>query len=218
MRRPTLERRSSKADGRVITAYLWRGETIQVNDSARTAIIVRAALEDEGMTTEGKAMAIFGALFPCEAILWGRTSEEVGDLLSDTLWDAFGMDVTEGHVHTSDYEDPVFDFEQDAARIKASLLLAYGIDWESAAETLPYADFMGLLLSLLETEQTTPFERAIYFRTASPQKKNPKYSDYLEAFRSAQDHYALDREDGGNVEGQAHDMFSALKRIAQGGA
>ncbi|MFR5092574.1 MAG: hypothetical protein ACLTDR_11735 [Adlercreutzia equolifaciens] len=49
-----------------------------------------------------------------------------------------------------------FDWAQDAARIRASLMSAYGLDWDAASRTLSFCDLIGLLASLMETAESSP--------------------------------------------------------------
>lgn len=58
-------------------------------------------------------------------------------------------------------DEPVFDFEEDAARIYASFLKAYDIDLKAERGKMSWFTFMGLLNTLTED---TPLMKAIGYR------------------------------------------------------
>lgn len=180
MRIPTLTSRSSKDSetGRLTSIYEYKGECIPVCDSAQDAVRLFALLKCEDIEPADKSRKIFALVFPKPETYLLRSEEEARDLLAYIAWEAYGLDITEDHVHSSECETPVFDFEEDAARIKASLLAYYGLNWDEISAEMTYPDFCALLGQITEADRTdsagglpnfkTPFAQAVFYRTAKP--------------------------------------------------
>jgi len=218
MRSPSLTRRSRTVNGRIVSDYTWRGNVIGVHDSARNALLVIELFGDEQLVPEQKEPLLVRMLFEDPAGAVAMAGPELGDLLASIVWDAFGLDITADHEHASEYEPPVFDWDEDAARIRASLLQCYGINWDEASSSMTYLDLCSLLGSLLESESETPFQQAIYYRTAKPPKPTKYNREMREAFDARVRHYALG-QNRDKIEAQnaaMDDMFAAMKRAAKG--
>ena len=83
---------------------------------------------------------------------------------------------------------------------------------------MTYLDLCSLLGSLLESESETPFQQAIYYRTAKPPKPTKYNREMREAFDARVRHYALG-QNRDKIEAQnaaMDDMFAAMKRAAKG--
>ncbi len=208
LRRPDLLARPIEVKGAPANAYEWRGEQVPVWDTAERGLRLLRMFEQGTSLPDVAAL-----LFPCPAVLWGRTEEEAGELLAEVMWEAFGLDVT-ADGRRQGHERPVFDWDEDAARIRASLLSAYGMGWEEASRTTSYVDMCALLSSLLEAGET-PFRQAVSFRAGTPPKRTERNREYCEWWRSMREHYALKRADADADDGMA-DEFAALKRLAGG--
>ena len=88
------------------------------------------------------------------------------------------------------------------------------------ASTLSYADMCSLLGMMLEADTETPFQQAVYYRTAKPPKRNKHNGDLCDAFEARRKHFALESERAPELSANdaAADMFAAAKRAAQKGA
>lgn len=227
MRTPSLSRRSRRLpNGRLVSAYEYDGEEVWAYDSAQDAIAVIDLFGREDIDPGRKASLVFGAIFPCLQCA-ARSEEYLRGLLAHVAWEAYGLDVTEGNEYASECDAPVFDFDEDAARIKAALLSYYGIDWDSGAGSIAYSDFCALLAQLAEADhETVPgflpnfktsLAQAIYYRTAQPPKANRHNKELCKAFAGMRDGLALgaSRRDGAeaaNAEAQA--MLAEARRGA----
>lgn len=218
MRSPSLTRCSRKVNGRLVSDYEWRGNTIGVRDSARNALLVIELFRDGELTPEQKAPLLVRMLFENPAQAAELAGPDFSDLLACIVWDAFGLDITADHQHSAEYEDKVFDWVEDAARIRASLLQCYGVSWEEASASMPYVDLCALLGSLLESDSETPFQQAVYYRTAKPPKPNKHNKELREAFDARAQHFALGKTaDAIETQNAAmDDAFAAMKRAAKG--
>ena len=220
MRSPSLTRKTKHKNGRIVSTYEWRSHRVDVCDSARNAILVNELFSDEELAADEKAELLVCMLFPNPRETVELAGEYIGELLAVICWDAFGIDIAEDHPHAAEYEPPVFDWDEDAARIKASLLQAYGLNWDNIASEFPYADMCALLGMLLEADTETPFQQAIYYRTAKPPKRTKYNADLCNAFEARQQHFALEKADDStqSENDKTADMFAAMKRAAQRGA
>lgn len=221
MRSPSLTRKTKHKNGRLVSTYDWRGIQVDVHDSARNAILVIELFRDEELTPDEKAQLLVRMLFPDPAATIAMAGDQLGELLIHIAWEAFGLDISEDGRHASEQEAAVFDFEEDAGRIRASLLQCFGIDWDEASRQLSYADMCSLLGMLLEADAETPFAQAVYYRTAKPPKRNKHNGDLCDAFEARRRHFALGTADDDaerSANDQAASMFAAMKRAAQKGA
>lgn len=217
MRKPSLTAKTKRIQGQCAIAYAWRGKTIDIFNSALTAMLVIELFADEELDGAEKSALLVRMIFPHPEQAIEACDGDITELLCDALWDEFGLDITADKIHASEYQPPVFDFDQDAARIKASLLQCYGINWDDAAQTTSYVDLCALLGSLTESGEATPFKQAIYFRTAKPPKATKYNRQEREAFNDAQKHYALTKNHVQSANDVSADMFAAAKRAAQRG-
>ena len=214
MRSPSLTRATRRdGRGRAVSAYAWEGAEVEVYDSARNALLVLELFADEELSEQEKACLLPLMLFPDpEAAHEAAAGDEVG-MVSSILWEAFGLDATRSHAS----EAPAFDWSQDAGRIRASLLAAYGVDWDAVAGSIPFADMLSLLASLMESAESTPFSEAVRARLSKPPKATRHNKAEREAFDARRRHFALDRgpSDAARAADDAMaDMFAAGKRAA----
>lgn len=217
MRSPSLTRTTKRKNGRLASTYDWRGRQVDVCDSARNAVLVIELFRDEGLAPEDKEPLLVHMLFPDPEKAMETAGDQLGELIIHVAWEAFGLDVSADRRHAAEHEPAVFDFEEDAGRIRASLLQCFGIDWDEASRTLPYADMCSLLGMLLEADTETPFQQAVYYRTAKPPKRNKHNADLCDAFAARRRHFALaKREDAAqDANDAAASMFAAMKRAAR---
>ena len=220
MRSPSLTRKTRYKNGRLVSTYDWNGLQVDVYDSARNAILVIELFREEELTPDEKAQLLVRMLFPDPDATIAMAGDKLGELLINIAWEAFGLDISADGRHASEHEAAVFDFEEDAARIRASLLQCFGIDWDEASRSLSYADMCSLLGMLLEADTETPFQQAVYYRTAKPPKRAKHNADICDAFAARAKHFALGKTE--DAAKSANDttagMFAAMKRAAQKGA
>lgn len=195
MRQPSLTQESKLLKNKVLTTYQWQGRSVEVFDSTANAILLLELFNDQELTGEEKSIIVLLRLFPrshAEYYVQELTDDELTDLLTTILWDAFGLDISEEHKRESSYDKPVFDFDKDAARIKASFMQAYGLDLAEYASKLPYVDFCGFVGTLMESGEQTPLSEAITYRTAKPPKTTKYNKEERERFNALRKHYAMD--------------------------
>lgn len=218
-------RRSEAKGGRSCGEYAWRGLAIRACDDALCALEVSELMErPEG----GDMPSLLRLLFPGElmeelaaALPADMGAGDLGELAISVCWDAFGMDISEDGRHRGEWEEPVMDFAEDAGRVRASLLMSYGLDWDECRTRLSYAQLCDLVSGLMEGPQETPLAQAIHYRTAKPPKREKWNRAEREAFDSLRRHYALGQ--AANPEARAaaassraDDEFAAEMRAAEG--
>lgn len=218
MRSPSLTRNSNHINGRLVSDYAYQGKQVGVCDSARNGILIIELFQDEELSPEEKGELLVRMLFPNPEQTVAEYGDQIWELIIFVIWEAFGLDVSADGRYATEHRPAVFDFEEDAARIRASLLQCFGIDWDEAACALSYADMTSLLGMLLEADTETPFQQAIYYRTAKPPKRNKHNGDYCDAFEERRKHFALSKKDTTTENDTTAGMFAAAKRVAQRGA
>lgn len=218
MRSPSLTQKTRHdSAGRIISAYPWRGQQVDVFDSARNAILIIELFRDEGLEPEHKAQLLVRMLSPNPEATIAMAGDGLGDLLCTIVWDAFGLDITKDQIHASESEGAVFDWEEDAGRIKASLLQSYGLDWDDVSRRMSYSDVCALLGTMLEADTETPFQQAVMYRTAKPPTPNKYNKAECDAFEARRRHFALGgAHDAKTANDTTADMFAAMKRAAKG--
>lgn len=207
-------RRVELDDGTTAVPYEWHGETVLVCDSADNGVGIALLFRDGGMSEEEKAVEAVARMFadPGDAFCACDYAPSVfGELIKDALWDVFGLNAGAGRD-----EEPLWDIEEDAAIIRASLRQAYGIDWDEARGTMSWHEFLALVGSL---PFDTPLGRAMYYRDGRNRPEKTKHNakqvaefDRLhEAYRIERD---ADRGSHDRIEAQGHamdDMALALR-------
>lgn len=207
--RRSLTTRSRTVNGRFCTTYEYEGAGYDVCDSALNAMLVNELFADTELSEEDKQQLLPAMLFadlPAAIETAGR--ERFWDMVDAVLWDAMGVDLY-GTRGAAGSEEPVFDWDEDAGRIRASLLQAYGLDWDAVAGSMSYGAFLDLVAGLMESGET-PLQQAIYYRTAKCPKETKNNREYVEAFRARAAHFALhaDRTEAGRM-GAANDAMAS---------
>lgn len=189
--RRSLTCSSRSVNGRYCNAYRYEGAEIDVCDSALDAVLVAELFADEALDPAEKE-----ALFPAmvladpDGAIAAVGAGSFWDMLDSVSWDAFGLDLLGRR--TEQVEEPVFDWAEDAARIRASLLQAYGLSWDEAAPRTGYAEMCGLLAGLMEAGET-PLQQAVYYRIADRPSETKYNRAAVEAFDARREHYRLHR-------------------------
>lgn len=207
---------------RLVTEYEWHGAIVEVCDSARNILLLIELFADEEASEVQKDALLRRMLFFDPDAAFAACGGDMQALVCDVMWDVCGLDVTPNHVHSDESEPSVFDWDEDAARIRASLLSAYGIDWDASADSITYANLCDLLGALLESRSDTPFQQAVYYRTAEPPKRNRDNGDYVDQWLDAREYFELKGEQAqyDAIEAQqmqAASMFAAAERAASHG-
>lgn len=209
--RRSLTTRSGTVNGRFCTTYEYEGAGYDVCDSALNAMLVNELFADTELSEEDKQRLLSAMLFadlPAAIETAGR--DGFWDMVDAVLWDAMGVDLY-GTRGAAGAEEPVFDWDEDAGRIRASLLQAYGLDWDAVAGIMSYGAFLDLVAGLMESGET-PLQQAIYYRTAECPRENKNNKEYVEAFRARAAHFALhaDRTEAGRMDAANGAMASAF--------
>lgn len=186
----SLTTRGRTVNGRFCTRYEYEGAGYDVCDSALNAMLVNELFADKTVDEADKQELLPAMLFADPR----AAAEAAGpggfwDMVDAVLWDAMGVDLY-GTRGAAGHEAPVFDWDEDAGRIRASLLQAYGVDWSEEAGRMSYAEFLDLVSGLMEAGET-PLQQAIYYRTAKCPRETKNNREYVEAFRARARHFAL---------------------------
>ena len=130
------------------------------------------------------------------------------------VWDMCGLDLSGDRPH----ETPLWDLEEDAARIRTSFRQAYGIEWDEVRGRISFAEFVALVGGC---PQDTPLGAAIHYRNPATKPKPTKYNrQEVEAWNAAHKAFELGkgRSSHGSEEGSdaaMRDVFAALKRATR---
>ena len=227
MRSPSLTRRPTRLpDGRLASAYEHNGERIWVCDSALDALRILQLARNQALSEAEKSERIIKAAFADPTAVISREEGEAQAIVSDILWEAFGLDVTADHAHAAECDEAVFDFDEDAARIRASLLAYYGLDWDEAAESITYADLCALLAQMSEADHQatsgglpsfrTSFAQALWYRTAKPPKNDKLNRGLRKAFLATRESLRLGAKKRTRIEA-ANDAMAETMAAARRG-
>lgn len=199
-------------------SYEWEGEPVAVRDDALTVIGAIRALTDEGDTPEGRFDRFTSLMFPdlrgafCACDFDPASFARMCDAVA---WDVCGLDLSGQRA----CEEPVWDMDEDADRIRTSFRQAYGLDWDEARGRISFAEFVALVGGC---PYETPLGRAIYYRTPSTRPKRTKHNrKEVEEWERLHRTYALHERQGsrqsrkGQDDTAMRDAFAALKRAAR---
>lgn len=208
----SLTRKHERIDGAIYGEYAFSGETIRVFDSAGTALRVFDLFADKDMDGEDKVAELIGLIFPDWEDVLAAHMHDLDELLISVCWDAYGIDISLDKRYKIESGEPAFDWNEDAGRIKASLLAYYGREWVDIANDCTYAQVCDLLKGMIEGGAETPFGRAIYYRTAKPPERTKHNKKEVENFRKLREYFALGKK-AGTIEDRAeavNDMFASV--------
>lgn len=204
-----------------IAEYSWRGHGITVCDSARNVVAVLESFKGRERVSATLTELFFydiSEVSYAAASEPGDYEENMARCITDALWDVCGIDATPDRDHSASWEPPIFDWREDAHRIRASLLAAFGIDWDEASFSMSFSDMCGLLSTLTEFEESNPFSLAIRYRQEPPDHIK-RSRDSMDAWEAAARHFALGQNEGGEDAMQAANdamagLFAAAERAA----
>lgn len=218
MLKPRLTAKELWIDGALAHEYDICGLTLTIHDSARTALLVIEAIGDQSLLYGDKIEVMVRLLFAKPEEIPPERSQE---LLDAVVWEIVGIDLL-GTRETPQGGSQAFDWVEDSTRIKASLLMAYGLGWEEASRKFTYAELCDLLGMLGEADCKTPFAEAVYYRTAKPPALTPQNGEYVKAWKASREHYKLHTEYAAMEErkredAQASAAFESLWKAAMNG-
>ncbi|MEG2932718.1 MAG: Gp15 family bacteriophage protein [Gordonibacter sp.] len=199
-------------DGRIAHVYRVLNRNLRVIDGFEIGLLVSDLFEDALFDTNEKQAILLQMIFPDPSGFLSAFNGNQEEALSDTLWQAFGIDVSGDKPH----EKPIIEWEQDAERIKATMLMAYGLDWEEARSRISYRDMCSLLG---QAPHETPMGQALYYRTAKQPKATKHNREQIADFNRAKKHYAIREKNiyAPSANDDACVMFEAIARIAERG-
>lgn len=131
-------------DGTSATRYPWNGEEVLVRDDALTIIRVIEVLTDEGKSDDQRRDEFLALFFVDWADAWCACDYDAAEFVrmrDAAVWDMCGLDLTGDRPH----ETPLWDLEEDAARIRTSFRQAYGIEWDEVRGRISFAEFVALV-------------------------------------------------------------------------
>jgi nicotinate-nucleotide adenylyltransferase len=204
-------------DGTSATRYPWNGEEVLVRDDALTIIRVIEVLTDEGKSDDQRRDEFLALFFVDWADAWCACDYDAAEFVrmrDAAVWDMCGLDLTGDRPH----ETPLWDLEEDAARIRTSFRQAYGIEWDEVRGRISFAEFVALVGGC---PQDTPLGAAIHYRNPATKPKPTKYNrQEVEAWNAAHKAFELGkgRSSHGSKEGSdaaMRDVFAALKRATR---
>lgn len=195
-------------------AVRYRGTLVR--DDAETALNVLSALS-RGTTPHEVGEAVFpdpaGAFASCDYVEGAYV-----ELVRDALWDVFGVDVDGSHADETG-GDALWDPVEDASRIRATLRMAYGVDWDEERGTMPWSDFLALVGG---APLETPLGQAMHYRNPKTRPKPGKRGanrEQVAAWDRASDFYRIRREpDSRTVARRDRALTDAFYSIAGGAA
>lgn len=156
-------------DGSYAYPYPWNGEEVLVYDNALVATRIFLLFRDQEIEENDKAIKIISLMFvdPDDAFsACGFSIEDFGKLVNSVVWDVYGIDNTGKRT-----QEPMWDLEEDAAYIRASLRMAYDIDWDESREKLSWSELVYLIASL---PYETPLGMRMYYRNKENRPKQTK--------------------------------------------
>jgi hypothetical protein len=190
----TLTTTHEYVNGGLCTDFDYRGHKITVYNSTGTALKVINLFGDTEMDANDKIVELVYMIFPEPEPVIISYSDDLGELLISICWDAYGIDISADKRYSEVSGKPVFDWDEDAGRIQASLLAHYGLKWSDVAKDFTFAQTCDLLHGLLEADSETPFQSAIHYRTAKPPKPTKHNQEECRQFDKLRKHFALGKK------------------------
>lgn len=194
-------------NGRPWRRYDVLGRQVRVHDDFETAMLMNEMLEDGLFEPAEKDALALRMVTPdparfCEAF-GARSREALAEVLRQAF--GFGEEASDG--------PRAMDFDEDAARISATMLAAYGLR-EGEWRAMPFRAVCDLV-ALAPRE--TPMGQAVYYRTAKRPKATKGNKEALKAFDEGRRHYRLDSapKDAKGANDNATSAFQALRRKAE---
>lgn len=213
----TSERRALPGGGSA-TEMEWNGETVLVRDDALTVLRIIGLLGDEEGSGDERGDEVVRLLLPDPSDAFTACDYDPRDfarLVDEAVWQVCGVDLRGDRPH----EEPLWDPDEDAAIIRTSFRMAYGLDWDEVRGSISFREFVALVGGC---PADTPLGRAIYYRNPKTRPKRTKHNKKeVEEWQRLHRAYALGqnkKRSRNAIEGtQAamDDAFAALKTAAR---
>lgn len=185
------------------------GRRVRVDDSYRIALMLDELADDELLADAEKSQVVAALVLADPKGFAEEFGEDTPEALKSILRDAFDADAS------SPASSPKVDLQQDGARIKATMRMAYGMNAEELMNT-PWrdvADFVAM------SPHETPMGQALYYRTAKRPKPTRYNREEVEAFDRARRFYRLRPKRHGSADAMQEaqtDLFRAYERMGHG--
>lgn len=206
------------SEGRLVTWYERGASSVGVHDSLRDALLLNELFADEELTPDEKAELLPRMVLADPDGEARRLGDDLWPMLSDVLWDAFGIDLDGSRA--SAREEPVFDWDEDAGRIRSAMRAVYGVDIDAQAGSMSYSTACDLLGGALQSGDNA-MRTAVYYRTAKPPARTRHNGDAVDAFEAARSHYRLrgrgarPEDDMAAQNAAMGDSFASARRAAR---
>lgn len=187
------ERRVGLDDGRSARVLDWNGEAVLVDDSASNGLAIYLEFADDAPSEHDKAASIIETMFvdPDDAYMaCDYSMAGFSELVRFVAREVFGIEADPSAPTSS--EPDLFDLERDAAAIRTSLRMAYGIDWDEARDVISWGEFITLVASL---PPDTPLGTRMYYRNPANRPKPGKHNgEQVSEFDRLASLFALDTQ------------------------
>lgn len=194
-------RRITLEGGGTALPYEWNGKIVPVADGSGNVLAMMQIMHDTH-DDQDKFDSLIKRLLPDFVVAMdacGWNIEEFGRLFRGAMSDVCGIEFG-----GSESETKMWDEEEDAAAIRTSLRMAYGIEWDVVRETLPFAEFVSLLYGL---PHETPLGRAMYYRNTANRPEEDEYNRRLVAeFDRLHNAFKLHQSSRNRIESSTHAM------------
>lgn len=209
-------RRVELPDGRSCHALEWNGETVLVDDSATIGLDIYMLSRDDSVDGVERFARIVTMMFVDPDFAYmacDYSMEAFGELVGHVCREVFGIETDPARIPG---EPDLFDLEQDAAAIRTSLRMAYGIDWDEARDVVSWGEFV-TLVSMLPID--TPLGTRMYYRNPENRPKPGKHNrEQVAEFDRLAKLLALEEkgshDDAGDANRAMSDVALALCAIA----
>lgn len=167
------------------SVYEIFGRRVRVNDSYATARKLSEVFRDRILDDGTKGIIAFKLVLANPNGFSMAFGADTPTAFREVLKKAFGA--------SGDNSKVLVDLEQDDARIKATMLQAYGQTPEQF-ESMPYRDVCSFILL---SPHETPMGQAIYYRAAKRPKRTKYNAEEIRRFDKLRRFYRLRREENG---------------------
>ena len=162
------------------STYNIFGKEVKINDSFLAACLLDE-LTDDDLFSDVEKTAIAAQIVLDNTDDFAKVfRDETPKALHEVLVQAFGAEGKSSGTSK-------VDLQQDRARIKATMRMAYSMSAEELAST-PYRDIVDLIAM---SPHETPMGQALYYRTAKRPKQTKYNKEELAAFDKAKRFYKL---------------------------
>ncbi|MCH4220488.1 MAG: bacteriophage Gp15 family protein [Eggerthellaceae bacterium] len=178
------------------------GRHVRVIDDWENAMLIDELAHDKMFSNDEKTSIVMAMVFPDPKAFMRAFGDDAGAAFTCVMNDAFCMDIS----GCSERAEHVIDWEQDAARIRATMRMAYGLGDEYT--TLPYMEVCELIGM---SPHETPMGQALYYRTAERPEETDWNRKEVESFDECKEYYALETDDVQSSNDRSMDELAQIK-------